>query len=65
MVNWKVVLVVIVAAILFMAIGMWVGYQYVSEQENISPEGWLETPETVFPRHNQSLVFAAVPAEIP
>jgi hypothetical protein len=39
MVNWKIALTVIVIAILAVAIGMWFGYQYVSEQDNISPEG--------------------------
>ena len=31
MVSWKIALVVIVIAILVVAIGMWFGYQYVSE----------------------------------
>ena len=31
MVTWKIALVVIVIAILVVAIGMWFGYQYVSE----------------------------------
>lgn len=35
MVTWKVVLVVIALAILFMAIGMWLGYRYISEQDDI------------------------------
>lgn len=38
MVTWKVVLVVIVLAILFMAIGMWLGYRYISEQDDIHYE---------------------------
>ena len=42
MVNWKIALVVIVIAILMVAIGMWFGYQYVSEQDDITPEGWRE-----------------------
>ena len=46
MVNWKVVLVVIFVAILAMAVGMWFGYQYVSEQEDISPGGHHEPPDT-------------------
>lgn len=35
MVTWKVVLVVIAIAILLMAIGMWLGYRYISEQDDI------------------------------
>lgn len=31
MVSWKIALVVIVITILVVAIGMWFGYQYVSE----------------------------------
>ena len=31
MVSWKIALVVIVIAVLVVAIGMWFGYQYVSE----------------------------------
>ena len=38
MVTWKVVLVVIAIAILFMAIGMWLGYRYISEQDDIRYE---------------------------
>ena len=39
MVTWKVVLVAIGIAALAIAVGMWLGYQYVSEKEDISPEG--------------------------
>ena len=42
MVNWKIALVAIVIAILAVAVGMWFGYQYVSEQDDITPEGWHE-----------------------
>ncbi|MYC77280.1 hypothetical protein F4X10_16075 [Candidatus Poribacteria bacterium] len=42
MVSWKIALVVIIIAVLVMAIGMWFGYRYVSEQDDISPEGWRE-----------------------
>lgn len=38
MVNWKVVLIVLVIAILLMAIGMWLGYRYISEQDDIHYE---------------------------
>ena len=38
MITWKVVLVVIAIAILFMAIGMWLGYRYISEQDDIRYE---------------------------
>ena len=39
MVNWKVVLIAIVIAILLVAAGMWFGYRYVSDQDDI-PLGW-------------------------
>ena len=39
MVSWKVVLIAIVIAILLMAAGMWFGYRYVSDQDDI-PLGW-------------------------
>ena len=35
MVTWKVVLVVIGIGILLIAIGMWLGYRYISEQDEI------------------------------
>ena len=38
MVTWKVVLVVVAIAILLMAIGMWLGYRYISEQDDIHYE---------------------------
>ena len=37
MVTWKVVLVVIGIGILLIAIGMWLGYRYISEQDEILP----------------------------
>ena len=64
MVNWKVVLVVIVIAILAMAVGMWFGYRYVSEQEEISPEGHHEPSDAALPCHNQPLMLAVAPAKI-
>ena len=42
MVNWKIALVAIVIAIFAVAIGMWFGHQYVSEQDDITPEGVCE-----------------------
>lgn len=65
MVSLKVVLVVIVIAILAMAVGMWFGYRYVSEQEEISPEGHHEPSDAELPRHNQPLMFTVTPAQIP
>lgn len=65
MVSWKVVLVVIILAILVMAIGMWFGYRYASEQEDIPPEGYRKPSDTALPRHNPLLVLTPVPAEIP
>ncbi len=44
MVTWKVVLVVIVIAILLMAIGMWLGYRYISEQDDIDYQARNELP---------------------
>lgn len=38
MINWKVVLIVLAIAILLMAIGMWLGYRYISEQDDIHYE---------------------------
>lgn len=65
MVSWRVVLVVIIVAILVMAIGMWFGYRYASEQEDIPPEGHYAPPDTALPRHHPLLVLTPVPAEIP
>ena len=42
MVSWKVVLAVIIIAALAIAIGMWFGYRYVAEQDDISPDGQRE-----------------------
>ena len=58
MVNWKVVLVVVVIAVLVMAIGMWFGYRYVSEQDDISPEGWREDSNTTGLHLNELFVLA-------
>ena len=65
MVSWRVVLVVIIVAILVMAIGMWFGYRYTSEQEDIPSEGHHKSPDTALPRHNPPLTLASIPAEIP
>ena len=58
MVTWKVVLIVIGIAALAMAVGMWLGYQYVSEKEDISPEGWYLPSDRPAPHHNHTLVFS-------
>lgn len=58
MVNWKVALVVVVIAVLVMAIGMWLGYRYVSEQDDISPEGWREDSNTTRWHLNELFVLA-------
>ena len=42
MVNWKIALIVVIIVALVMAVGMWFGYRYVSEQDDLSPEGWRE-----------------------
>ena len=46
MVNWKIAFVVIIIVALVIAIGMWFGYQYASEQDDISSEGWLVPSNT-------------------
>ena len=58
MVNWKVALVVVIIAVLVMAIGMWFGYRYVSEQDDISPEGWREDSNTTGLHLNELCVLA-------
>ncbi|MDE0019270.1 MAG: hypothetical protein OXU51_24025 [Candidatus Poribacteria bacterium] len=65
MVSWRVVLTVIIVAILVMAIGMWFGYRYASEREDIPPEGYHKPPDTALPRQNPPLVLTSMPAEIP
>ena len=47
MVNWKVALVVVIIIALVMVIGMWFGYRYVSEHDDISPNGWRERTDTI------------------
>ena len=56
MVNWKVVLVVVIIAVLVMAIGMWFGYRYASEQEDIPPEGHYAPTDTA----PQSTIHACI-----
>ena len=46
MVSWKVALVVVVIIALVIAIGALFGYRYVSEHDDISPEGWRERSNT-------------------
>lgn len=65
MVTWKVVLVVIGIAALAMAVGMWFGYQYVSEKEDISAEGQHAPSDTTDPHDNQPLVFSPVLTRVP
>ena len=60
MVNWKVVLVVVIIAALAIAIGMWFGYRYASEHEDILPDGWREPSNRV----NATPVLAPVLAEV-
>ncbi len=64
MVTWKVVLVVIGIAALAMAVGMWLGYQYVSEKEDISPEGGHAPSDRTAPRYDQPLVSSPVLATV-
>ena len=60
MVTWKVVLVAIGIAALAIAVGMWLGYQYVSEREDISPEGQHVPSDTAAPSHDPLFVFSPV-----
>ena len=65
MVTWKVVLIVIGIAALAMAVGMWFGYQYVSEKEDIPAEGQHVPSDTTVPHDNQPLVFSPVLTRVP
>ena len=65
MVNWKVALIVVIIVVLVMAIGMWFGYQYVSEQDGISPEGWRERSNRAGSRLDEPLVYLPSWAEVP
>ncbi len=65
MVTWKVVLVAIGIAVLAIAAGMWLGYQYVSEKEDISPEGQHVPSDTAAPRHDLLFVFSPVFTWVP
>ena len=64
MVTWKVALVVVIIVALVMAIGMWFGYQYVSEHDDISPEGWYEHPNTTDWHLDELFVLAPTLASI-
>ncbi|RKU22406.1 hypothetical protein C6500_04390 [Candidatus Poribacteria bacterium] len=57
MVNWKVALFVVIIAVLVMAVGMWFGYRYVSEQDDISPEGWRERSNRAGSRFDEPLAY--------
>lgn len=63
MVNWKVALAVFVIAVLLVAIGMWFGYRYVSEQDDISPAGWREPAHKVSPPYDKPLAVLAARRE--
>lgn len=63
MVNWKVALVVVIIVVLVIAVGMWFGYRYVSEHDDISPEGWRERPNTT-DSHLNELFALAYPHEL-
>ena len=64
MVNWKIALFVIVIAILAVTIGMWFGYQYVSEQDDISPEGRREPTNIMDSPSDKPLLLTLPLAEI-
>ena len=57
MVSWKIALVVVIIVALVMALGIWFGYQYVSEQDDISPEGWRERSNRANSRLDEPLVY--------
>lgn len=52
MVNWKIALVVIIIAALVIAIGVWLGYRYGSEQDDMEglPHQRSNTSEPGFDR---------------
>ncbi len=65
MVTWKVVLVAIVIAAIAIAVGMWFGYQYVSEKEDISAEGWHVPSDPTTPRQDPLFVFSPGLTRVP
>ena len=65
MVTWKVVLVAIVIATIAMAVGMWIGYQYVLEKEDSSPEGQHVPSDTTAPLYDPLFVFSPVFTRVP
>ena len=60
MVNWKVALVVVIIVALVMTIGMWLGYRYVSEHDDISPEGWRERATPAGSHFHELYVLAPI-----
>jgi nitrate reductase gamma subunit len=64
MVNWKIALIVVIIVVLVMAVGMWFGYRFVSEQDDISPEGWRKRSNTTDSYLDKLLVFAPIPASV-
>lgn len=64
MVNWKVALFVVIIVVLVMAVGMWFGYQYVSEQDDISPEGWRKDSNTTGWHIDELYVFMPILASV-
>ena len=57
MVSWKVALIVGIIVALVMAIGVWFGYRYVSEHDDLSPEGWWERSNTKDSRVDELFVY--------
>lgn len=58
MVSWKVALVVVIIVALVMTIGVWLGYRYVSEHDDISPEGRREDANTMDSHLDELCMFA-------
>ena len=63
MVSWKVALIVVIIVALVMVIGVWLGYRYVSEHDDISPDGWRERSNTTG-THLHLYVFVPVHASV-
>ena len=64
MVSWKVAFVIVIVVVLVTAIGMWFGYRYVSEQADLSPEGWRERSNRKDSCVDEPLVHLSDRAEI-
>lgn len=64
MVSWKVALVVVIIVASVIVMGMWFGYRYVSEHDDISPEGWRERSNRTDSRVDEPLVLLSSWAKV-